>query len=56
MPSASGDEENPLCGLLVSSDEHSEQTKWSNFFASSMVMPTQAGWYLEGTRKGTTSH
>lgn len=48
MPSAPGDAENVACGFFISSsDEHSEQTKWSSFFASSIVMPTQAGWYLQ---------
>lgn len=54
MPSATGDAENVACGFLIfisSSDEHSEHTKWSNFFASSIVMPTQAGWYLQKTYK-----
>lgn len=44
---ACGDAENAFWGFFTSSsDEHSEQRKLSNFFASTIVMPTQAGWYL----------
>jgi len=50
LPSDPGDTGNVAWGFFMSSsDEHSEQTKWSNFFASSIVMPTQAGWYLQKT-------
>jgi len=52
LASDTGDTEKVVCGFFISSsDEHSEHTKWSNFFASSIVMPTQAGWYLQKTYK-----
>lgn len=41
--SASGEAENPLSARLTSSSEHSEHTKCSSSFASSMVTPTHAG-------------
>lgn len=47
-----GDAENVAWGFFTSSsDEHSEHIKCSSFFASSIVMPTQAGWYLQETYK-----
>lgn len=52
LASATGDAENAAWDFLIStSEEHSEHTKRSNFLASSMVMPTQAGWYLQGKSK-----
>lgn len=44
-----GDTGNAFKDLLASSsDEQSEHKKWSNFFASSMVIPMQEGWNLQG--------
>jgi hypothetical protein len=44
LASATDDAVNAVWGFFTSSsDEHSAQTKRSNFLASSIVMPTQAG-------------
>ena len=44
LTSDAGDAEIVGWGFFMSSsEEHSEHTKWSNLFASSIVMPTQAG-------------
>lgn len=53
LASAPGDAENVFCVFLTSSsEEHSEHTNCSRFFASSIVMSTQAGWYLQDNYRG----
>lgn len=48
LPSAIGDAENVLPPFFGSSSAtQSEHKKWSNFFASSIVMPMQEGWNLQ---------
>lgn len=51
LVSTDGDTGNVFKDLFASSsDEQSEHKKWSNFFASSMVIPMQDGWNLENVR------
>lgn len=45
--SEDGDTGNEFGGLLASSsEEQSEHKNWSNFLASSIVIPMQLGWNL----------
>lgn len=48
LASTDGDTGKTFKDLLASSsDEQSEHRKWSNFLASSMVIPIQEGWNLQ---------
>jgi len=48
LTSSDGDTGNTFKDLFASSsDEQSEHKKWSDFLASSIVIPIQEGWNLQ---------